>query len=72
MKQIGTDAKDMEAAAVAEVACMANVSVFAMKAISDFVDSSENTHDQFTRNFSLATERLTDAMHKLLSMWAIE
>lgn len=66
MQLLGTDAKDMEAAAIAEVACMTNTPVFALKSITDFIDSSETTHEQFMRNFSMATENLTQALNSLL------
>lgn len=66
MEQIGTDAKDMEAAAIAETACMANVPMFAIKAITDFVDSEEPTYEQFAKNYALAIESLTSAVGNLL------
>jgi len=62
MEEIGTDAKDMEAAAIAEVCRMADIPVFAIKSITDFVDSSETTHGQFIKNYSLATEKLAAAI----------
>lgn len=66
MTALNTDAKDMEAAAVAEVAYMASVPMFALKSISDFVDSSEQTHQQFMRNFELATHNLACSLKELL------
>ena len=67
MLLVGTDAKDMEAAAVAEIAHLASVPMFALKAISDFVDLSEQTHQQFLANYKIATERLTDALEQILA-----
>jgi 5'-methylthioadenosine nucleosidase len=67
MLALGTDAKDMEAAAIAEVAYLANVPMLAVKAISDFVDSSEQTHSQFMANFKEATDKLAQAMNFLIS-----
>jgi 5'-methylthioadenosine nucleosidase len=67
MMVLDTDAKDMEAAAIAEVAYLANVPVIAIKAISDFVDSTEKTHSQFMINFKEATEKLAEAMSYLVA-----
>lgn len=67
MIELGTDAKDMEAAAVAEVACLANVPMLAVKSISDFVDSAEHTHSQFMANFKEATKKLAEAINFLVS-----
>lgn len=67
MQLIGTDAKDMEAAAVAEVANLAGVPMFAVKSISDFVDSEERTHEQFISNYKIATEKLAQAMEIIVS-----
>jgi len=67
MQLIGTDAKDMEAAAVAEIANLAGVPMFAVKSISDFVDSDERTHEQFLANYKIATEKLAQAMEFIVS-----
>ena len=67
MLEIGTDAKDMESAAIAEVAFLTKVPMFAVKSISDFVDSDERTHSQFLANFKNATESLAHAMSFLVN-----
>lgn len=67
MCALKTDAKDMEAAAIAEVAYLAKVPVVAIKAISDFVDSTERTHSQFLTNFKEATDKLAQAMRYLVA-----
>lgn len=67
MTSLNTDAKDMEAAAIAEVAYLAKVPMFAVKAISDFVDSSAHTHAQFLANFKAATDKLAEAMSFLVA-----
>ena len=67
MEELGTDAKDMEAAAVAEVAYLAGVPVFAVKSISDFIDSSEPTHHQCIANRHVATTNLAEALDLILS-----
>jgi 5'-methylthioadenosine nucleosidase len=67
MTTLKTDAKDMEAAAVAEVAYLADTPMFALKAISDFVDSSEHTHQQFMANHKIATTSLVKALEHIIS-----
>lgn len=66
MNIIGTDAKDMEAAAVAEVAALAGVPMFALKAISDFVDTAEQTHTQFLANYPIAILNLAHTIELLI------
>lgn len=67
MHTIGTDAKDMEAAAIAEVAQLAGVPMFALKSISDFVDSTEHTHQQFIANYKAATLSLAQGIELLIT-----
>lgn len=64
---IGSDAKDMEAAAVAEIAHLANVPMVALKAISDIVDSNEGTHQQFMVNYKIAIENLANTLEYLIA-----
>ncbi len=66
MTKIKTDAKDMEAAAIAEIAYASAVPMFALKSISDFIDSPQDTHTQFLANFKTATESLARALKSLL------
>ncbi len=58
-------AKDMEAAAVAWVAHEAHVPMFAIKAITDFVDHPAHTAQQFTANFDTATAALADIANRV-------
>jgi len=58
----GACVKEMEAAAVADVARLFGVPVMAVKAITDLVDHHVATAEQFTANLALATERLRDAL----------
>lgn len=67
MHLVGTDAKDMEAAAIAEIASFTSMPMFALKAISDFVDSHERTHLQFLANYETATENLASALEQILT-----
>ncbi len=50
--------KEMEAASIAWVAHLLKVPFFALKAITDFVDSHETTQTQFFRNFERAIAQL--------------
>jgi nucleoside phosphorylase len=58
----GACVKDMEAAAVADVARLFGRPVMAVKAITDLVDSHVATAEQFLANLELATARLRDAL----------
>lgn len=62
MDELATDAKDMEAAAIAEIAALTSTPMFALKAISDFVDTSETTFDQFQANYRVAARNLCDSL----------
>ena len=68
MKNLETDAKDMEAAAIAEVCCFKEVPFVAVKAITDFVDSPLSTIEQFRKNYRLATENLAKVTVDLISI----
>jgi nucleoside phosphorylase len=58
----GASVKDMEAAAVADVARLLGVPVLAVKAITDLVDAHTPTSDQFLANLGLATTRLREVV----------
>ena len=58
-------AKDMEAAAVAWVAHEAHVPMFAIKAITDYVDHPADTAEQFATNFGVCTAGLADIAHRV-------
>lgn len=68
MAELGTDAKDMEAAAIAEVAQTTGTKVVALKCISDFVDTKTETHVQIRENFRLALSNLTDCLEEVLTL----
>jgi len=57
-------AKDMEAAAVAWVAHEARIPMFAIKAITDFVDHPADTASQFAENFGASTAALAEVAHR--------
>jgi nucleoside phosphorylase len=58
----GAAVKDMEAAAVADVARLVGVPMLAVKAITDLVDAHAATDEQFLANLGRATARLRDVM----------
>lgn len=66
MDELATNAKDMEAAAIAEIAALMGTPMFALKAISDFVDSRETTHEQFQTNYRVAARNLCHALGYLI------
>ncbi len=66
MAELGTDAKEMEAAAVAGVAAQLGVPFLAVKGITDLVDAPEGTAAQFERNLAHTADRVADVVAKLL------
>lgn len=62
----GTQAKDMEAAAVAGVAARAGCQFTALKVITDIVDGPEPTVEEFLANLTHAGQVLADALPRLL------
>lgn len=59
--------KDMEAAAIAEVAMLRNCPFLALKIISDLVDTDECPQNQFVNNFSKQISLLADKTSKVIS-----
>ncbi len=59
-------AKDMEAAAIARVACDLKTPLMTMKAVTDLVDHPEPAEDAFLRNLQATTHKLTDHMEHLV------
>jgi nucleoside phosphorylase len=66
----GACVKDMEAAAVADIARLHGVPVLALKAITDLVDVQLPTPEQFFANFTLATSRLRDGLLRVIDWCA--
>ncbi len=58
--------KEMEAAAIAWVAEMYQVPFMAIKSITDLVDTETPTEEEFLKNLSLASEKLSKEVIKLL------
>lgn len=66
MDGYGAVAKEMEAAAMAQVAWMMGVPFTAIKAITDIVDIPSATEDQFTANFDTAVFAMTRKLVALI------
>lgn len=60
MQSNNAHCKEMEAAAIAEVAQLCQVPMLAIKVITDFVDVEESTEEQFFNNYKLAIQVLTE------------
>lgn len=67
MNHYGVVAKEMEAAAIAEVSALLHVPFIAIKAITDIVDHPADTAEQFLKNFSIAVKSLTDKTEELVN-----
>jgi len=66
IRENGAIIKEMEAAAVAWVCEMMDVPMFAVKAITDLIDRSESTQEQFTTNLQLAVSNLQQAVQLIV------
>ncbi len=58
--------KDMESAAIAEVAELADIDMFAVKVITDLVDSEQEPHKQFALHADSAIDTLSDKVSKIV------
>jgi 5'-methylthioadenosine nucleosidase len=68
MRSLQTRCKDMEAAAIAEVAALCGVGVVAVKAVTDIVDTEACTAQQFLKNYTLAVTALAQVIPKLVAL----
>ncbi|GAB4393435.1 MAG: hypothetical protein Tsb005_11690 [Gammaproteobacteria bacterium] len=57
--------KEMEAAAIAEVAALKNIPLMCLKAITDFIDAPETISHQFIKNLQLASMNLADKLQQI-------
>lgn len=64
--QEGAQIKDMEAAAIAEVAWMTQTPVIAIKSITDLIDSQASTAEEFLENFNSSVTALAEKMNEVL------
>ena len=70
IEAVGTHAKDMEAAAIAWVADQHSKPLCTVKAVTDLVDGPHPTHEEFERHLHTASDALSEALEKLLSLLA--
>jgi nucleoside phosphorylase len=68
MASHGAAVKEMEAAAVAWVCWLAGTPMFAVKSITDLVDSPTDVVEEFTANLGRATEKLAVAVNDLVPL----
>lgn len=66
----GATLKDMEAAAIAYVADLHRIPMFAVKAVTDLLDSKTPTSEAFLKNFKRATEALQKHLISVLHVCA--
>ncbi len=66
IRENGAVIKEMEAAAVAWVCEMMEVPMFAVKAITDLIDRSMSTEEQFVANLHLAVSNLQEAIKRII------
>ncbi len=59
MKKNNADLKEMEAAAIAEIADLKNIPMIAIKTVTDFVDIDSPTQEQFLQNYRIALQNLS-------------
>lgn len=65
----GASIKDMEGAAIAEIAEQMGVKYLGIKSVTDIVDTDQHTaEEQFLKNFSLATKNLTTKTLQVLQL----
>lgn len=67
MKMINSECKEMEAAAIAEIAHICNIPMMGLKVITDFVDSEEKTHQQFLKNYHYSIQILSEKIKEVIS-----
>lgn len=62
MEKNNADVKEMEAAAIGEVASLKNIPMIAIKTVTDFVDSDCSTQEQFLKNYKIALQNLSQKL----------
>lgn len=63
---VGAHVKDMETAAIAEIAELHGIGLVALKSITDIVDGERPTADEFMANLTSASSKLVSGLEKLL------
>ena len=67
IKKYNASCKEMEAAAVAWVAMLHRQAFIAIKSVTNLLDNSLASEDQFSRHFSIATVSLTENVRRVLN-----
>lgn len=62
MEKNNAELKEMEAAAIAEVANLKKIPVIAIKVVTDFVDSTSSPEEQFYKNYKMALQNLSQKL----------
>lgn len=62
----GGELKDMEAAAVAFVCSLLNVPCLLVKSVTDLVDGTEKTYEEFRKNLGMASEALAKTNYRII------
>lgn len=77
LRRLNAAAKEMEAAAIAHVCERHGIPLVLLKSITDIVDHDHgedpeaSTESQFLRNYTLAVERLTDRLEKVIEHYSV-
>lgn len=66
ISQMNISIKDMEAAAIADIANITGTKFTAIKSVTDIVDKDADTATQFNENFSIATKNLANKLTLLI------
>jgi 5'-methylthioadenosine nucleosidase len=66
MEENNASVKDMEAAAIAYVAELANVPFFGFKVVTDIVDGDRPTQEEFFENLAAASASLQEKIPKVI------
>lgn len=68
LKKSGADVKEMEAAAIAEIASLCGINFIALKAITNIIGINSNAPEEFEKHFNLAVDALTDKLVKFVKL----
>jgi 5'-methylthioadenosine nucleosidase len=66
MEENNASVKDMEAAAIAYVAELANVPFFGVKVVTDIVDGDRPTQEEFFENLAAASASLQEKIPRVI------
>lgn len=66
IRENGGELKDMEGAAVAFVCSLLHTPVMMVKSVTDLLDGGAETYEEFSRNLSLACQRLKEANIRII------